>query len=698
VVSIDVFAVTEAVARERLRSAVSSVVSGRAKPMTQPMFPTGRLDAENPGLLAGQFGALGAELGLPAMLDAEATVRVVCTELRRRGRWLLILDNAEEIDHIRPVLPGGSGHVLITTRRGGFRALGHALDLDVLARDEAIALLQHRAPQLSRTEADTLADRLGDLPLALAQAAAYLDQTQLPPADYLRLLHTHEATVLDRGQAIGHADTVHTLWSLSLERLQAEHPAAVQLLQLCAWLAPEPIPTDLFSEHPEHLPQPLAAAAADPLAFADTIAALTDYSLVRRTQHDLHLHRLVQTVTRQNQPENGPHPVPTILTLLHSDLPDDVYLPGSWPRWSQLLPHVLAATDHPQADAPNAAADTAWLLNHAADTIQLLDGDYTAALRLIKRTLRLREDLHGTDQPEAAVTLVRLADILLELGQAPVARPAAERAVRILQDTRGPDHPDTGIALMELGQVLIYLGEPLAAVPLLEHTLSIVESTGHTKERPVADSLVTLGLAHQGLGAPEPARSLLERALLARQEAYGAEHPWVCFVMIHLGNLLVAWGQPAVARPLLEHALRIHERTYGATSPAVAHALGTLGRALTELGEANTARPMLEHALRIKEAFYGPDNRFTANHMLWLGDAVRSLDGPAAARPLFERALRIRATAYGPDHPWTATAAIRLAAVLSDLGEHATAATYLDRAQQIHRSAYGNRRPGEPPC
>ena len=64
-------------------------------------------------------------------------MRAVCAELRRRHGWLLIFDNAEDIDHIRPVLPGGAGHVLITTRRGGFGYLGPVLDLDVLPRPEA---------------------------------------------------------------------------------------------------------------------------------------------------------------------------------------------------------------------------------------------------------------------------------------------------------------------------------------------------------------------------------------------------------------------------------------------------------------------------------------------------------------------------------------------------------------------------------
>src|SRR5207253_2821031 len=89
-----------------------------------------------------------------------------------------------------------------------------------------------------------------------------------------------------------------TLWDITLERISAEQPAAVVLLDLCAYLAPEPIPLDLFTGHAELLPPPLAAAAADLLAFNDVVAALVDYSLAKRTQAGLQLHRLVQGVIR----------------------------------------------------------------------------------------------------------------------------------------------------------------------------------------------------------------------------------------------------------------------------------------------------------------------------------------------------------------------------------------------------------------
>ena len=158
--------------------------------------------------------------------------------LRSRDRWLLIFDNAEDWQQIRSLLPGGTGHVLITTRRGGFRVLGSVVDLDILDRAEAIALLRRRVPDLAEAQAGQLAERLGDLPLALDQAAAYLDQTGMAPQDYLDLLGSRSADLHSRGHPSSHPNTVATVWSVSLDHLQATTPAAVQLLQLCAWLAP----------------------------------------------------------------------------------------------------------------------------------------------------------------------------------------------------------------------------------------------------------------------------------------------------------------------------------------------------------------------------------------------------------------------------------------------------------------------------
>lgn len=116
-----------------------------------------------------------------------------------------------------------------------------------LDRADAITFLRWRAPALTGTQAGSLAARLGDLPLALDQAAAYLHETGMRPDVYLELLSTRSAVLHGRGQASGYPGTVATVWAVSFGRLDAPAPAAAQLLKLCAWLAPEPIPLDLFT-------------------------------------------------------------------------------------------------------------------------------------------------------------------------------------------------------------------------------------------------------------------------------------------------------------------------------------------------------------------------------------------------------------------------------------------------------------------
>ena len=363
-------------------------------------------NAEHATAVGDQFTGLAVELGLPPLADPGATLGAVNRALRARSRWLLIFDNAETVQEIRPLLPGGAGHVLVTTRRGGFRALGGVLDLDTLDRPDAIVLLRRRAPALTEAQAGQLAAELGDLPLALDQAAAYLDQTGTPPEEYLRLLRSRSADLHSRGRPFGHPDTVATVWLVSIGKLQVTEPAAVQLLELCAWLAPEPIPLDLFTGHCDQLPEPLATTAADPVAFNDAAGVLVDYSLARRTGGNMVIHRLIQDVTRHRpsgqQATGASKSLPTILALLRADLPDQVWAtPASWPRWRALLPSVLAATAHDtdaaDGDGPN-EDDTAWLLA-GAGTYLRSQGRYVDALPLYQRALRIHEAALGPDHP-----------------------------------------------------------------------------------------------------------------------------------------------------------------------------------------------------------------------------------------------------------------------------------------------------------
>ena len=258
------------------------------------------VDAEQAGLIGDQFAVLGAALGCTEPEGDAGVVRAaVLADLRRRGRWLLIFDNAATPADVEPWLPGGAGHVLITSRERAWAEVAVPVEVDVLARAESAAILHGRVNGLGASDADRLAAELEDLPLAVAQAAGFMAETGMAAGQYLLLLATHAGTLLDQmPPGSSYPRSLAAVTRLAAERLDAEDPAAAQLAGGCAFLAPEPVPRDLFTNTPGVLPGELAARAADPLAWGQVLARLARQSLARVDQRGLVMHRLTQAILR----------------------------------------------------------------------------------------------------------------------------------------------------------------------------------------------------------------------------------------------------------------------------------------------------------------------------------------------------------------------------------------------------------------
>ncbi|MGW4292038.1 FxSxx-COOH system tetratricopeptide repeat protein [Micromonospora chersina] len=648
------------------------------------------ITAEETATVAGQLAKLGAKLGVPSDSNDEAAAEAVRDHLRGTNRWLLVFDNAEKPQQIQHLLPGGAGHVLITTRRAGYGAIARVVDVDVLQRAEAVALLHRRLPTITADQAEQLAELVEDLPLALEQAAAYLETTGLPVSQYLGLLETRLADIIDRGSVAGRQETLATLWRLSYQQIAEHHPAAIQLLQLCGWLAPEAIPLDLFTNHANLLPEPLLRAAADPLAFSDTVGVLVDYSLVRRAEQHLSLHRLIQATTRNTGTEaevSESHVV--VLGLLYEDLPGDIRdRPEHWPRWAQLLPHVLAATEHQTGAPATARLQTSWLLDCAANYLQT-HGQPASALPLLQHALAIDEADHGPDHPAVAACLNNLAGVLQDLGQPADAKPLLERALAIDETTYGPDHPAVAATLNNVASMLLDLGQPADAKPLLERALAIDETTYGPDHPTVVPELGNLVNVLRDLGQSADAKPLLERALAIDETTYGPDHPTVAADLSSLAGVLGDLGQPADAKPFAERALTINEATYGPDHPTVAADLNTLAGVLRDLEQPADAKPLLERALTINEATYGPDHPTVAANLNNLAGVLGDLGQPADAKPLLERALTIDEAIFHPDHPTIAIDLSNLAGTLQDLGQPADAQPLAERAVAITENAYG---------
>jgi tetratricopeptide (TPR) repeat protein len=529
------------------------------------------IQADMPDLLPKEFAELARKLGFPELarqLDAEPADaaddarRQILDLLDATPGWLLIFDNANAAADIRPWVPtglrpaDGPGHVIVTTRRG-FRQLdGKVHELEVFGTADALKLIQTRVPGLAKDTAEDIAAELEWLPFALEQAGAYLDFTGERGAEYLKQLRDDPADLYRRGQGRSHPETIATLWNASLDQVAADSPAAIQFLEVCAYLAPEPIRLDLFIAHPG-LPELPPTANGDQVGFTDVVAVLADYSLARRSQDErsqdvLKVSRFIQAAVRarrdtaRKRGETGRQPLLVALQLLRLHAPAEGMSDlEKRERWEALLPHVLAATEFVNTaqlhDDPPLRDCAVWLVDKAGIFLQG-HGRREEARPLLERALRMAEAAYGPNDGNVGKSLNNLAAILRDLGQAAKALPKAERAVKITAVAFAPSHPDVTTSLNTLAAIHRDLGHPEDARSVLKRVPGIYEAAcgpDHHYGRyraEVAVSLSILAAIERDLGRPDEAHRLLERALAINKAAYGSDHPVVAH---NLRNLAV---------------------------------------------------------------------------------------------------------------------------------------------------------------
>ena len=258
------------------------------------------------------LAAMAPLLGLAADGPAGEVAASVVVALRSRRDWLVVFDNAQVPGDLAGMLPGGGGHVLITSRNRAWSGVAAQLDLEVFSRAESVAFLCKRSGRAEPDAAGDLAGELGDLPLALAQAAAFIDARAVTINRYLALYRDPVLArrLRDEGLESGeYPASVARTWLLAFGHLSGDRPAAVELLRLCALLDPDDIDLDVLAAGAAEAGGVLAAALGDPLERAETAGALARASLVTATAEGrLRVHRLVQAVTRDQLDEDQTQP------------------------------------------------------------------------------------------------------------------------------------------------------------------------------------------------------------------------------------------------------------------------------------------------------------------------------------------------------------------------------------------------------
>ncbi|MET3426350.1 tetratricopeptide (TPR) repeat protein [Actinoplanes tereljensis] len=587
------------------------------------------IPSERPELIGDHLADLATKAGQAVAGTATPdAVDALGQHLRGRSRWLLIFDNAEDRDDLVRWLPDGPGHLIITSRNPGWTGVAQPMDVDVFTRSESTALLHSYLPHLDDRNADRLADALGDLPLAIGQAADLLAETHIDIDAYLAALRMHAADLLgDSRPPIGYPAPLASSVAVAAQRLAGDDPAAGQLLALCAHLGPEPIPADLFTGRPDLLQPPLAELARRTVAFGRTVAKLRQYGLARIVDGGPLLHRLTQAVLRDTDPESVAHRH-TVEGLLIAARPENSHAPAWWPRWAQLLPHILAldpaVNDNP--DIRLVANEAVWFL--------LARGDAGAALPLAEQLHAAWAERHGPDDDATLEAANNLARAYNHFGRYREARDLHEDALARKRRLLGDEHRSTLRSATNLIATVTLLGEHEQARELGEEMLARCRRVlGH-------DDGLTLGAADNFAGALralkdyEHARALDEDTLAQRRRTLGNDHPDTLRSAHNLADHLRALGRFEQAREADEETLAGRRRVLGDDHSDTLRSVTSLAIDLRALGEYERARELDEDTLARRRRKLGDRHPNTIWSARNLADDLEALGRHAEAEQL----------------------------------------------------------------
>jgi predicted ABC-class ATPase len=627
--------------------------------------------AEDPTLVPDRLAELARALGLAAAGDgAEVALARLLGALRGRGRWLLVFDNAEDPRALARFLPGTGGHVVITSRNPDWRGIAPGLEVGEFTRAESIELLRSRLPELAESEADRLAAQLGDLPLAVDQAAALLADTGMSVQAYLDLLADQAERLLDHGQGGGYPVSLAASWAVAFDRLAADDPAALQLLALVAWLAPEPVPLALITEHRQLLPHPLGGAVDDPLAVVGRTGLLRRRGIARTTPDSVQLHRVPAALLRARTGEDWDRGgwAACAVRLLYQTAPPAPINPAVWPTWRQLLPHILAATDTTRD--LDAVVDEVTRLLHDASVYLAARGEARTARPLIQRAHDLNRSRLGEDHPDTLRSATSLAFKLWHLGEHERARRLDEDTLARRRRVLGEDHPDTLLSANNLAEDLRQAGEHERARRLDEDTLARCRRVLGEDHPDTLRSANNLAEDLRQAGEHERARRLDEDTLARRRRVLGEDHPGTLLSANNLAVDLREAGEHERARRLDEDTLARRRRVLGEDHPDTLRSAHNLAEDLRQAGEHERARRLGEDTLVRRRRVLGEDHPGTLRSAHNLAVDLREAGEHEQAGRLDEDTLARRRRVLGEDHPDTLRSANNLAEDLRQAGEH----------------------------
>jgi tetratricopeptide (TPR) repeat protein len=656
--------------------------------------------AEQRDLINPSLAELAQPLGVRPADSTSETAEAVREALRRGrpyDRWLLIFDNADEPGEVKDFFPGGPGHVIVTSRNPAWSQVAEPVAIDVFSRAESLDYLRRRVQSLSDEDATLVADSLGDLPLAIEQAGAWLAATGMAATEYVDQIEAQFAATMALSQPTSYPTSVAVTYRLSFDRLKTQSPAAARLLELCACFAPDPISLSLLNSDEmikSLIPYDKRLRAARSV-LGLLITDITRFSLAKVdrdvTSNSIQVHRLIQAAIRdQMQPDSYRD---TTMHEVHKVLAGarprqgDTDDPGNWARYDMIWPHLGPS------EVWNCDDEEARQL--LIDRVRYLwkRGDFEVALEVAHKLDEQWQEKIGPDDEQTLSLRFHIANVLRSQGSFQEAHELDIEIFHKQQEVLGDDHPSTLLTAGSLGGDLRGLGRFREALDLDEETYRRNRDLLGPDDTNTLSSANNLAIDLRLVGDCFRARDLDRETRNYRQVVLGPDHPYTLHSASMLARDLREAGDYAGSVELLQET---YERYLAVLGEDFVDSLRTgksLAVSLRKMGRLEEAYVLTKDIDARYERIYGANYPDSLACRLNLACDLSAREEKDAAFEVASQVLRAYQATIGGAHPFTLVAENNIATYLRGVGSAREALGLTDRTLGVMRNSLGDDHP-----
>jgi len=530
---------------------------------------------------------------------------------------------------IKKVLPESyQGSIIITTRLsevgiGGsipipIRKLGDVRDsleiLSTVSRREGLGI-----------DPDTvkLAKELDGLPLALATAGAYLDQTARSFSDYLRLYKESWARLMETSPELSSYEDrmLYSTWQISFNNIKQQNPLSAALLRLWAYFDNQDLWFELLRHGDSEDPEWLRELTKDELSFDGAVRVLSNHGLVevaRSSQESIEskgysIHGCVHswTIHALNQ-EWDYHLASLAVKLVGAHVPGKKDI-QPWVIQCRLLPHAARCSHMVLSSLviEDGLADD----YHNLGNLYANQGKLVEAEQMYQRALQGKEKALGSEHTSTLGTVNNLGLLYTNQGKEVQAKQMYQRALHGKEKVLGSDHTSTLDTVNNLAILYADQGQMVEAEQMYQRALQGYEKAWGPDHTSTLCTVYNLGLLYADQGKLLEAGQMYQRSLEGKEKVLGSDHTSTLDTVnnVHsLGNLYADQGKLAEAEQMYQRALRDYKKAVGKdttmTFPTALDTITNLGSLCERQGDVANARTMYTKALLGYEQIFGAEH------------------------------------------------------------------------------------------